>query len=74
MNSRPLDRSDRHVAGPLPKLRWLVPGVSPPEHSINMAGFRDSKHTSKGRRYWTGNPGGCNLNGPVSSTTYSARK
>ncbi|QRW25778.1 hypothetical protein RhiXN_10855 [Rhizoctonia solani] len=21
-----------------------------------MAGFRDSKHTSKGRRYWTGNP------------------
>ncbi|KAF8748065.1 hypothetical protein RHS01_11087 [Rhizoctonia solani] len=45
-------------------LRWLVLGVSPPEHNINKAAFRDSKHTSKGRLYWAGNPGGCNLNGP----------
>ncbi|KAF8716007.1 Fungal specific transcription factor domain, partial [Rhizoctonia solani] len=61
-----LDLSNRHVAGPLPEgrwLRWLVLGVSPPEHNINKAGFWDSKHTSKGRLYWTRNPGGCNLNG-----------
>ncbi|GAB1520441.1 hypothetical protein RhiTH_003516 [Rhizoctonia solani] len=30
--------------------------VSPPEHNINKAAFRDSKHTSKGRLYWAGNP------------------